>query len=137
MKKSIPFELFGPNQYIYFDILRLAELERALGQSINEVVQRQDVGINFVLAALQIGMKQHFHKPTPAFFAQKIEEHLAKEGASLDDIAVPIVKAIMVSGIFGKEVADRAMRLAEEEEEKEEETEPKPKNAKKETGTKK
>ena len=27
MKKTIPFELFGPNQYLMFDILRLEELE--------------------------------------------------------------------------------------------------------------
>lgn len=131
MKKSIPFEVFGPNQYIYFDILRLAELERALGRSINEILQRQDAGINFCLTALPIGLKHHYHKPTPAFFAEKIEEHLAKDGSSLDDIAVPIVKAILASGVFGKEVADRAMGVEEELDEEDEEAEPK--NAKKET----
>ena len=131
MKKSIPFEVFGPNQYIYFDILRLAELEGALGCSINDIIQRQDAGVKFCLTALPIGMKHHYHKPTSAFFAEKIEEHLAKDGASLDDIAVPIVKAILASGVFGKEVADRAMGMEEELAEEDEEAESK--NVKKET----
>ena len=39
MKKSIPFELFGPNQYIMFDIQRLAELERALGRDITSIIE--------------------------------------------------------------------------------------------------
>ncbi|HBR33185.1 MAG TPA: hypothetical protein DD734_01015 [Firmicutes bacterium] len=134
MKKSIPFEVFGPNQFIYFDILRLAELERALGKSVNEILQRQDVGINFCLTALPIGLKHHYHKPTPALFAEKIEEHLAKEAASLDDIATPIAKAILASGVFGKEIADRAMGVDEELAEEDEEAESK--NVEKETGTK-
>ncbi|HBR28589.1 MAG TPA: hypothetical protein DD789_04005 [Firmicutes bacterium] len=137
MKKTIPFEIFGANQSIYFDILRLAELEKALGCSINDIIQRQDAGVHFCLAALPIGMKQHYHKPTAAFFAEKIEEHLATEGASLDDIAVPIVKAILASGIFGKEVADRAISVDGELDEEDEETDPTPKNVKKETAAKK
>ncbi len=110
MKKSIPFELFGPNQYIMFDILRLAELERALGRDITDVIRRQDAGVGFCLTALPIGMKQHFHKATPQDFAEKIEAYL-ENGGTLDDIAVPIVKSIMASGIFGKEVSEKASKL--------------------------
>jgi hypothetical protein len=128
MKRSIPFEIFGPNQTIYYDIMRLAELEKALGCSITEVIQKQDAGINFCLTALPIGMKHHYHKATPLYFAEKIEEYIAN-GGSLDEIAVPIIKAILASGIFGKEISDRALGLIEEAEEAEEEE--KPKNSKK------
>lgn len=106
MKKTIPFELFEQNQTIYFDILRLAELERSLGMSIVDVIKRQDAGINFCLTALPIGLKHHNFKATPAFYAEKIETYL-DDGGSLDEIAVPIIKAIMISGIFGKEVTEQ------------------------------
>lgn len=99
MKKSIPFELFGPNQYIMFDILRLAELEKAIGSSIMKIAVEQDISINFCIAALSIGMKQHY-QPNPTLYAQKIEEYLDK-GGTLMDIVTPLIQAIAATGIFG------------------------------------
>lgn len=106
MRKTVPFELFEPNQYIYFDILRLAELEKAMGMSIVELVQKQEAGINFCLTALSIGLKHHYNKATPMFFAEKIEKYL-EAGGGINDIAIPIIKAIMLSGIFGKEITKK------------------------------
>ncbi len=116
MKKNIPFTLFGENQYIMFDILRLAELERALGMPINQVVQRQDAGVNFCLTALPIGMKQHY-RPDPKIYADKIEQYL-EQGGAIDEIAIPIVKAIIASGIFGKTAQEEAEKFEVGEEEK-------------------
>lgn len=120
MKKTIPFELFEPNQYIYFDILRLAEFEKALGMSIIEIVKRQEAGLNFCLTALPIVLKHHYFKATPLFFAEKIEEYLEK-GGSLEEIALPIIKAIFASGVFGKEVNQQVngdMEVTQEQTEK-------------------
>jgi hypothetical protein len=105
MNKSIPFEVLGPNQFIMFDIQRLAELEKAMGQTITSIANRQDVGVNFCLTALPIGMKQHY-RPNTEFYAQRIQEHL-DNGGTIDDFAVPLVKAIAASGIFGKEAQDK------------------------------
>jgi hypothetical protein len=113
MKKSIPFELFGPNQYIMFDIQRLAELERALGRDITSIVRSQYAGVDFCLAALPIGMRQHY-KAAPSVFAEKIEAYL-ENGGTLDDIALPIIKAIVASGILGKEMNDRLNESSEPE----------------------
>ncbi len=106
MKKTIPFELFGAGQTIYFDILRLAELEKVLGDSIINVVRRQDAGINFCIAGLLVGLKHHYHRPTAALMAEKIEEYLDK-GGNLDELALPIVQAILETGIFGKADPER------------------------------
>lgn len=114
MKKTVPFETFGANQYLMFDILRLAELERVIGKSIDQLLNTQDVGIDFALKALPIAMKQHYNRETPEFFAAKIEEHL-ESGGTFNDISVPLVRALLVSGILGKEVADHAMGLVPEE----------------------
>ncbi len=112
MKKTVPFEVFEKNQTIYFNILRLAELEDRLGVSINEIV-KSEAGVKFCLAGLTVGMKHHYHKPTPDFFADKIEEHL-DNGGDLSDIAIPIVKAIFATGIFGKEINEGIEKRAAE-----------------------
>ncbi|HOQ37929.1 MAG TPA: hypothetical protein PLR73_09505 [Acetivibrio sp.] len=99
MKKTVPFELFGSNQFIMFDILRLAELEKIMGVSIMKIVAEQDISVNLCINALAVGMQQH-HRPDPKYYAEKIGEHLEK-GGSLMDIAIPIIEAIAATGIFG------------------------------------
>ena len=119
MKRTVPFEIFGANQYLQFDILRLSRLEEVLGTPIAEVIAKQNIGISFALKALPIAMVQHYHNATPQDFAKKIEDHL-DAGGSFDDIAVPLVKAILASGFLGKAVADRAMGIEVEDEPKNE-----------------
>lgn len=101
MQKTVPFEVFGMNQYLKFDIIRLAELEMALGQSLPMILKSGNAGVNFCLRALPIALKQHYHKASPEMFAPMIEKYL-DEGGSLDDLAMPIVLAIARSGILGK-----------------------------------
>ena len=101
MKKTVPFELFEPNQTIYFDILRLAELEKSLGDSIINVIRKADAGVNFCIAGLTVGLKHHYPKATETVIVEKMEQYL-DDGGNLDDIATPIVRAILASGIFGK-----------------------------------
>ena len=103
MKKTVPFEVFGPNQYLMFNILRLAELEKATGRTINSMMTNGDAGVEFCLKALPIAMKQHY-RPDPKEFADRIEKHL-ENGGTLSDIEVPIIKAIVATGIYGKQDA--------------------------------
>ena len=119
MKRTVPFEIFGANQYLQFDILRLSRLEEVLGAPIAEVIAKQNIGISFALKALPIAMSQHYRNATPQEFAKKIEDHLDNGGA-FDDIAVPLVKAILASGFLGRAVADRVMGVEVEEEPKNE-----------------
>ncbi len=114
MKKTVPFDCFGAGQTIYFDITRLGELEKVLGDSIINVVRRQDAGVNFCIAGLLIGLKHHYNRPTPALMAEKIEEFL-DNGGTLDDLALPIVQAILASGIFGKADPERKNPTAAKE----------------------
>jgi hypothetical protein len=106
MKKTVPFDLFEEGQSIYFDIMRLAELEKALGDSIINVVRKQDAGINFCIAGLIVGLKHHYNRVSPATMAEKIEKYL-DEGGTLDELALPIISAILGSGIFGKPGEER------------------------------
>ena len=108
MKNTVPFEIFDAGQYLKFDVIRLAELETVMGKSIPSIIAAGDVGISFALAALPIAMKQHFPHATAQDFADEIEGYLEK-GGDLNSILVPIVRAIIASGVLGKEAQSRAM----------------------------
>lgn len=114
MKKTIPFDLFGKKQTIYFDILRLAQLEDALGDSIVNVVRRGNAGINFCLSGLIIGLRHENMKADRDFYTEKIDEYFER-GGTLDELAVPIIRAILASGIFGQPQEESESKNGEEE----------------------
>ena len=100
MKKTIPFEVFGPNQYLYFDIKRLMKLEQLLGKSISNVIATHDITLGFIINALMVGLAQHSNE-TAAQWTAKVEKFF-DDGGSIEDLGVPLIKAIIASGIFGK-----------------------------------
>lgn len=100
MIKSIPFEVFGSNQYLYFDIKRLMRLEQLLGRSISNIVATHDISLNFIVNAAMVGLSHH-SKETAAQWTVKVEQFF-DGGGSIEELAVPIIQAIIASGIFGK-----------------------------------
>lgn len=104
MKRTIPFDLFGEKTELCFTIAGIAALERALGKSIQQIVNTQDAGVNFCLNALPICSKN-------SNYLKKIEEYLDVEGHSIDDIAVPIIHAICASGALGKAAANAVLKI--------------------------
>lgn len=101
MRKTIPFEVFGPNQYLYFDIKRLMKLEEVLGKSIANIVARHEITINFIVAGLMIGLSHH-SKDTSAQWGAKVEKYFEDGRGDIETLALPILQAIVASGIFGK-----------------------------------
>ena len=106
MKKTVPFNLFEEGQTIYFDIIRLAELEKLLGDSIINIVRKQDAGANFCIAGLTVGLQHHYVRTNTTAIAEMIDEYFEK-GGTLEKLALPIVQAIFESGIFGKADPER------------------------------
>lgn len=106
MKKTIPFNLFGKQQELRFTISGLAAFERVQGKSIQQIVQSENAGFNFCLNALPICLE----KLNQHLYEEKIEKYLDEEGHTLDDIAVPIIEAIAISGALGKQIADNVAR---------------------------
>lgn len=111
MKKSIPFEAFGANQFIYFDIERLAMLEKISGVSVTTLAtSTAATGVNFVLHGCIVGLAHHYHKATREDYIAMIETYL-ENGGSLSKLEVDLGRAIVASGIYGKDAADKAMKL--------------------------
>lgn len=120
MKKSIPFEFFAPNQFVYFDIERLALLETISGTTITKMAgEGGATGIVFVLQACQVGLAHHYHKATQDDYVKMIEDHLEK-GGNISTLEMVLGRAIVASGIYGKEAANRAMGKKTEEKKDEE-----------------
>lgn len=100
--KRIPFELFGPGQYLYFDIGRLIQAENLTGKSAGEILQNGSLNLGLTTALLSVGLRQHgLHNPQ--WYAGKMQE-LLSEGHEIDEFVMPLVKAIAGSGILGKAV---------------------------------
>lgn len=112
MKKTVPFELFGANQYLEFDMVGLAALERSMGISIPSLMASQDIGVDFILRALPIAMRKHYFNKPVDFWAGMVQEYL-DAGGSLEEIAIPLVRAIAISGVMGSAVRDRVVSQME------------------------
>lgn len=106
MKRTIPFDLFGEKQELCFTIGTLIELERTVGKSLQQIVNSQNAGFDFCVTTLPICLK----RISQDLYVKKIENYLlGADGRSLDDIAIPIIHAIVASGALGKEASDRIM----------------------------
>lgn len=101
--KKVQFEIFGDGQYIYFDIGRLIQIEGQTGKSAADLITKQDLSFSFMTVLLSVGLRQHGIK-TPQWYADKLSEKFSKFEISIDDIAVPLAKAIIGTGILGKQL---------------------------------
>ena len=111
MKNSVPFEYFGENQFVYFDIERLAALEKLAGTSITVMCAGGgNTGVNFVLNACMVGLAHHYHKATKEDYRGFVEEYL-ETGGTLSKLEIDLSRAIVASGIYGKAAADKALGL--------------------------
>lgn len=100
--KKIDFEVFGPGQYLYFDIGRLIQVENITGKSAGDIIRNQELNLGILTALLSIGLRQHGIK-NPQWYASKMQE-LIDEGHEMEEFVQPVVKAIAGSGILGKDV---------------------------------
>lgn len=112
MKKSIPFEFFAPNQFMYFDLKRLGDMERELNMSIVDIVRQPElgtVGMGFIVAACRHGLAHHY-SARPGVIERIIESSMESPILLFNqDLIMAIYRALLASGILGKEIADKAI----------------------------
>ena len=101
MKKSVPFNFFQEGQEIYFDIDRFEELEKLTGKTTGEIIDSK-LSIGLLYSLLIVGLRHHNPAGGKDFYRHKITE------SQVAPILLwqAAVKAIMVSGLFGIELAD-------------------------------
>lgn len=99
--KKVLCTLFGENEYIFFDVGRLAQLEMLEGRSFADLLIDGKLSLNTILNAYSVGMAQHKRRP-PQWYAEKLQE-LVEQGITYIDFAEPVMKALIASGMFGKD----------------------------------
>lgn len=115
MKRNVPFEYFGEGQYLEFTIGSLREFEKAMGNMAIADILENINSLSALTTGLMVGLKHHYRNKPISFFDQKIEEYL-DNGGDLSDLFLPLAKAVMASGIFGKTVTDAALHAETEDE---------------------
>lgn len=97
--KQIKCDYFGKGERLYFNIQRLAEFESAVGKPIYNAIQQ--LSLSDIITAYEIGLRQYGRRSTQ-FYADRLQELFDSGEVELNDIMMPIVKAITGSGILGK-----------------------------------
>ena len=97
--KQVPFNVFGENEYLYYDIGRLIQVENQTGKSATDIIIKQDLNLGFITVLLSVGLRHHGLK-SPQWYADKF----SRFEITLDDVAVPIAKALIGTGIMGKQL---------------------------------
>lgn len=112
-KKSIPFEFFRPNEFMFFDIGRMAKLEKELGAPIVTIMSQIEESISsigFILAACRAGLAHHY-PAGPGIMENYIDDYMERGGSLFDaELIMSISRALFASGLFGKEIAAKAIR---------------------------
>lgn len=103
MKNTIPFTLFGGKQEIGFTILDIRTLERALEKPVQLIFKNAILGVDLCLSALPILLNMSENQ-----VVGKIEKYL-NGGGTIDQLAMPIVSALSVTGVIGKSAKDTTM----------------------------
>ena len=93
MVKKIPFDLIKEGQYLKLDIGKMMTVEQMLKMPTLQVLQE--------LRALSVHEEDgSFRGRSQKFYADKIQELLYK-GHSIEEISLPITKAVVATGIAG------------------------------------
>lgn len=119
MKNTIPFDLFGEQQTIYFDNGRLIEFEKAIGRSLSapEFLPKAALSLNETIMGLMSGLKHHNPNGTFNFYCNKMDKYYEESGKGFGVAADLVLKAIFATGLYGKafnDVINGAEKEAEE-----------------------
>lgn len=106
MRKEIKFDLFNEGETIYFNNLRLNQFEKAIGRSImpDEFLIKAKFNHNESLLGLQIGLQHHYPKAAFSDICDKVDNYCDESGQGIGIISDLVLKAIVASGIYGKEL---------------------------------
>ena len=104
MVKKIPFGLIKEGQYLKLDIGKMMTVEQMLKIPTLQVLQElRALSITVMTALLSVSVHEEdgsFRARSQKFYADKIQELLYK-GHSIEEISLPITKAVVATGIAG------------------------------------
>lgn len=101
MKIKVPIDYLEQGETVYFTVDRLMQVEQITKKSISQLV-REHFGMNDLICCLLAGTRHGAKKMRqPIYFQTKIQEAF-DNGYSFDELAEPVMNAIIASGVLGK-----------------------------------
>lgn len=103
MKKTVPFKAFGGDDYLYFDIGKLVQLEQLTGKTVIELWDASNsgkFGVELIVKCLVVGLLDCRQNITEKQIMGEMSDAFEK-GESLVSFITPIFEALIESGIFG------------------------------------
>lgn len=101
MTKKISCDYFGEGETLYFNIMRLAEFEKSIGRPLQRLFI-EGFFLDDLFVAYEIALR-HEGRRKPQFYVDKIQELVEKKGLSISELTTPIQKALIASGVAGKQ----------------------------------
>jgi hypothetical protein len=117
MKSYVEVELNGKNKLIKFDFNAVADVEEYFNKGIGRIFHEDQVGLNTIRIFYWAGLKWKDKGVTPQVVGNWLGEKL-QEGASIEELMQPILKALKLSGVMGKDLDED---IDEDEQEEQEE----------------
>lgn len=99
--KRIACDLFGEGQHLFFNTARLLQLENATGKEILTLCGRV-FSMNEIVTAYMIGLAHENKNKQTQWYANKIDA-LFEAGVSFEELFEPVMKAIVATGVLGRE----------------------------------
>ena len=99
--KKIKCDWFGEGEELYFNIMRLAEFEKAIGRPIQRLFI-EGFFLDDLFIAYEIGLR-HEGRRKPQFYINKIQELMYSKDLSIGELITPVQKALIASGVAGKQ----------------------------------
>ena len=116
--KRVKCDFFGENEHVFFNVMRLMQLEKAIGRKITDVLS-EPLGLGDMMIAYEIGLGHEGKKRNSAWYANKCDQ-LFEDGVTLDELMTPVMKALIGSGVLGAQVYAAAFPDEVTKQEKEE-----------------
>lgn len=116
MKKTVPFKAFGQDDYLYFDIGKLVQLEQLTGKTVIELWDASNsgkFGVDLIVKCLTVGLIDCRQNITEKQVMAEMGDAFEK-GESLVSFITPIFSALIESGIFGGKKATPARKNVKE-----------------------
>ena len=114
MNTGVPIEINGEEKKLRFDVNAVSDIEEYFGKGIGVIFSEEQVGFRTIRAFFWAGLKWRDRGLTIER-AGKFVQALIDQGESIETMMKPIMKALQMSGVMGKEELDELEMIEEDE----------------------
>lgn len=100
-QQYLEIELDGKTHLLRFDFNSVCDVEERLGRGIIATLTKEQIGFNMTRVLYWAGLKWKDRGLTVERAGQLLMKEVEK-GKSLNDLMVPVINALMKSGLLGK-----------------------------------